>query len=132
VAGGGLVDASSLPRRNFIDDEIFNKLASLGVQSAPLSTDEEFYRRVTLDLTGRIPSSAVVRAFVASTDPNKRSAAIDQLLNLPEFADKWTMWLGDLLQNNANATNLNRNIDGRNAFYQFIRNSVQAGLSLQD
>jgi hypothetical protein len=120
------------PRRNFIDEEVFNKLASMGVQSAALSTDEEFYRRVTLDLTGRIPYSAYVRDFVASADPNKRSAAIDQLLHLPEFVDKWTMWMGDLLQNNANASNLNRNIAGRNAFYQFIRNAIQNDVSFKD
>src|SRR5712692_2349883 len=50
------VAATEMPQRNFIDTEIFGKLATLNVASAPLSTDGEFLRRVTLDLTGRIPS----------------------------------------------------------------------------
>src|SRR5579864_6772062 len=115
-----------LARRNFIDDEIFNKLASAKVQPAQLTTDEEFFRRINLDLTGRIPSPDDVRAFKASTDPGKRDAAIEQLLNSPAFNDKWTMWLGDLLQNNAGQATaaVNRQILGRNAFYGYIFWSV--------
>src|SRR5690348_6303646 len=41
-------------RVNFIDDEIFNKMQQDGVAPAPLSSDSEFLRRVTLDLTGQI------------------------------------------------------------------------------
>src|SRR5690349_8001286 len=47
--------AGPIAHRNFIDDEIFNKLASLKVQPARLTTDEEFFRRINLDLTGRLP-----------------------------------------------------------------------------
>ena len=46
------VAASELPRRNFIDDEIFGALAQAGVPAAALSSDEEFVRRITLDLAG--------------------------------------------------------------------------------
>src|SRR5690242_15253086 len=66
--------------KNFIDDEIFNKLDAAGVAPAPLTTDEEFFRRINLDLTGRIPGAADVRAFVADASPSKRSALIDKLL----------------------------------------------------
>src|SRR5690349_3545209 len=66
------VASDPVPHRNFIDDEIFNKLASQNVQPASLTTDAEFFRRINLDLTGRLPSSADVRAFVANTDPAKR------------------------------------------------------------
>lgn len=116
-------DAASsapIPHRNLIDDEIFGKLDSLNVPSAPLSPDEEFLRRVTLDLTGRIPSAADVRAFLADPNPNKRNEKINSLLYTPEFVDKWTMWLGDLVENNATAVNVNRNISARNAFYKFL------------
>jgi len=84
---GDTVDALAHPRRNFIDDEIFNKLAAVGVRSAPLSTDEEFIRRLTLDLTGRIPSPADIRAFVADSSPSKRNALIDKLIYSSEFND---------------------------------------------
>lgn len=125
-------DAASIPRRNFIDNEIFGKLTSQGVASAPLSTDEEFLRRAMLDLTGRIPSPDEVRSFTASTDTNKRSALIDKLLDSPEFIDKWTWWLGDLLQVNATASNTNIQINGRNAFYLWIQAKVRERASLKD
>src|SRR6266498_1883347 len=72
-----LVSASNIPRRNFIDDEVFGKLSKAGVPSAALSTDEEFVRRIYLDLTGRIPGSDDVRAFVADSSDGKRDAVID-------------------------------------------------------
>lgn len=126
--------ATPIPRRSLIDDEIFNRLATAKVAPAALSTDEEFLRRVTLDLTGRIPSSDDVRGFVASTDPGKRDAVIEQLLRSPEFNDKWTLWLGDLLQNTATqvTANVQRQISGRNAFYSYINTSVAHNKSLHD
>ena len=114
--------AAPVPHRNFIDDEIFNQLAAAQVQPARLTTDEEFFRRINLDLTGRIPSADDVRAFLANSDPGKRDAVIDQLLNSAAFNDKWTMWLGDLLQNTVTQATaaVNRQIAGRNAFYGYI------------
>src|SRR5260221_307100 len=47
---------------NYIDDEIFGKMKTDGIQSAAISSDEEFLRRVTLDLTGQIPDPATVQA----------------------------------------------------------------------
>src|SRR2546426_8595718 len=56
--------AGDVPMRNFIDQQIFGKMRKDGVPHAPLCSDYEFLRRVTLDLTGRIPSPDEVRAFV--------------------------------------------------------------------
>lgn len=60
---------------------------------APPASDAEFHRRVTLDLIGRIPTVAEVRAFLADDDPDKRSCLIDRLLASPEhsrhFAETW-------------------------------------------
>lgn len=123
---------AEMPRRNFIDEEIFNKLEASGVQSAVLSTDEEFLRRVTLDLTGRIPSADGIRAFVADKDPGKRDAVIEKLLSSPEFVDKWTVWLGDILQNARSAQNRSQQIEGRNRLYQWIRWSIEGGKSWRD
>jgi hypothetical protein len=126
------VDAATLPRRNFIDDEIFSKLARQGIPSAPLSTDEEFLRRIYLDLTGRIPTPAGIRSFVADTKPDKRDHIINTLLFSAEFSDKWTTWFGDLLQNIQTASNVNLNVSGRNALFNWIRNSVYSEKSIKD
>jgi hypothetical protein len=115
-----------IAHRNFIDDEIFNQLASAKVQPAGLSTDAEFFRRINFDLIGRLPSADDVKAFAANTDAGKREAVIEQLLNSAAFNDKWTLWLGDLLQNNVaqSTAAVPRQIAGRNAFYGYIFWSV--------
>ncbi|MGC8881967.1 MAG: DUF1549 domain-containing protein [Bryobacteraceae bacterium] len=124
--------ASELPVRNFIDEEIFARLQAEGVPAAPVASDEEFLRRVTLDLTGRIPSPADVRAFVADPAPDKRDRLIDRLLASNEFIDKWALWLGDLFQNAAIAQNRSQQINGRNAFYKWIRNALKEDKSWRD
>src|ERR1051326_5643739 len=77
--------ASSIPHRNFIDDYIFGAMSAQKVPSARLTTDEEFFRRINLDLIGRIPDPDAVRAFVADTTPSKRDDIIEQLLASPDF-----------------------------------------------
>ncbi len=124
--------ATSIPQRNFIDAEIFGKMARLDVHPARLTTDQEFVRRIYLDLTGRIPSPDDIRSFVADTTANKRDLLIDKLLNSPEYADRWTMWLGDLLQNTAASTNIARQANGRNAFYRWLKKAVTADKSYKD
>jgi len=53
---------------------------------APPAADAEFLRRVTLDLTGIIPTSAEARAFLADQSPQKRAALIEKLLGSPPYA----------------------------------------------
>jgi hypothetical protein len=53
---------------------------------APPAADAEFLRRVTLDLTGTIPTADEVRAFLADRDPAKRTKLIDRLLASPGYA----------------------------------------------
>jgi hypothetical protein len=120
------VSADTISQRNFIDQEILGKLIKGATPAAPLSGDEEFLRRIYLDLTGRIPSPADVRAFLADSSIAKRDTVIDQLLSSPEFTDRWTMWMGDLLLNTSKLVNagINRNAQGRNAFYAYINDAV--------
>lgn len=126
------VSASELPRRNFIDDEIFSRLEAEGVPAAPLSSDAEFLRRVSLDLAGRIPSAAEIRSFLADPDPEKRDRMIEKLLSSDAFLDKWSLWLGDVLQNTAFAQNRSQQINGRNALYKWIRTALAEDKSWRD
>ena len=71
-----------------------------GIPHAPLATDQEFFRRVTLDLTGRIPHHADLREFLADTSPDKRARLIDRLIGSPAFVDKWSYFYMDLLRAN--------------------------------
>jgi hypothetical protein len=83
---------------NFIDDAIFGKMAEAAVTPAPLAGDAEFLRRVTLDLTGRIPPAEQVESFLADGDPNKRAALIDSLVGSEAFVDHWTQYFGNRFQ----------------------------------
>ncbi len=56
------------------------------LQFAPAADDATFLRRVSLDLTGRIPTSKTVREFLAKSSPDKRERLVDQLLHSPEYA----------------------------------------------
>jgi len=118
------LDAATVPRKNFIDDIIFGTMGAAGIRSAPTASDVEYLRRVTLDLTGRIPSGADVVSFMADTNPSKRDAKVDALIGSPEFIDKWTMFLGDLYKNNAQSTQVNRDVHGRDAFYLYLKDAV--------
>ena len=63
--------ADSIPQRGFIDQEIFGKLIQMNVPSAQLSSDTEFVRRITLDLTGRIPTPNRVTSFFGKVPARK-------------------------------------------------------------
>jgi hypothetical protein len=96
------------------------------VRPAPKTTDWEFIRRVTLDLTGRIPQPGRVLSFVADTSPGKRAGLIDELLASPQWVDKWTMYFGDMFKNTVNrpSSSVDRFAAGRNAFYQWIHDAL--------
>src|SRR5204863_9842323 len=71
-----------------------------GAKASPLTEDGEFLRRVMLDLVGYPPNLEEVKAFIASTNPDKRAEKIDQLLDSEEWADRTARlfcegWFGD-------------------------------------
>src|SRR5437868_5750531 len=109
-----------------IDSYIFGAMKANNIAPAPKTTDWEFVRRVTLDLTGRIPTPERVFAFVGDTSPNKRANLVNELIASPQWVDKWTMFYGDLFQNTVvkSTTGVNRYLQGRNAFYQWIKDSL--------
>lgn len=115
-----------LPHVNFVDDEILGKIEAAGIPPAPLSSDTEFLRRVTLDLAGRIPDAAAVTAFLADHRPDKRARTIDQLLDSPEFNDRWALFLDDLFRNTANAASGRLFPAGRNAFHAYFLAALQS------
>jgi hypothetical protein len=98
VIGPPVADYPKVPRSNFIDDFVFDKLRRFRIVPSELSGDAEFLRRVCLDLTGTLPPPNRVREFIASKDPKKREKVIDALIGSPEFVDYWSFRFDDLMR----------------------------------
>lgn len=119
-------DQSPVPVRNFIDKHIFGRMQKEGVPHAPLATDREFYRRVKLDLTGRIPAASELRDFLADTSPNKRAKLIDNLIGSDAFVDKWAYFFMDVLRANGKMGRAHQ------LFHQVLKESLAADRPYND
>ena len=90
------------PVRNFIDEHVDRRLRKLNISPSEICSDAEFLRRATLDITGRLPTEAEARRFLASRPgvPQhvRRSQLVDELLDRPEYADLQALRWADLLR----------------------------------
>ncbi|HTK75482.1 MAG TPA: DUF1549 domain-containing protein [Gemmataceae bacterium] len=91
---------TDLPRRNFIDGLVYDKLQRLGLTPSDPAPEPTFLRRAYLDVIGRLPTAAEARSFLADRSPDKKSKLIDALLQRPEYADFWANKWADLLRPN--------------------------------
>ena len=129
-AGSRTNTHGQLDQMGVIDRHIFGALQDARVAPAERVDDFGFIRRATLDLTGRIPTVEAIAAFVSNPDPEKRRKLVDDLTNTGEWVDKWTMYFGDMYKNRASlraTANVDRMVDGRNAFYRWIKTSLESG-----
>jgi hypothetical protein len=88
------------PTPTKVDELVIQKLSKLGVVQSDVCTDGEFLRRVSLDLTGTLPTATQAEAFINNPSPNKRTEKIDELLSTPAYAAWWTTKLCDWTGNN--------------------------------
>jgi hypothetical protein len=107
--------------RGFVDDLVFAKLKTIGMPPSDIADDGTFIRRVTLDITGRLPTAPEMKDFMASKDTNKREALIDRLLDSPEYADYFANKWSALLRNQRTQPTYAR---GSYLFYSWIRDSI--------
>jgi hypothetical protein len=107
--------------QNFIDRFAWDKLEQLGIQPSPAASDEEFLRRVFLDVIGTLPTADEARQFYADARPDKRSRWIDQLLERPEYVDLWSLKWADILR----VDRQQLKAKGAYAFYEWLRQSVR-------
>ncbi len=113
-----------IAEKNYIDKYIFQKIRQDKVPHASLCSDVEFLRRVSLDLTGRLPEPEKIREFVKDHDPQKREKLVDSLMaTSPKgaiqrpstpFLDRWAYFFSDLFRLNTYMG------PGRNLFYRYV------------
>jgi hypothetical protein len=127
---GEAVDLSAAPRGNWIDDEIYRALSGLRLPTSPPADAATLLRRVTLDLTGRLPTPERIQKFLANEQPlaEKYAAEVDRLLASDEFTEYWTFryarWLAVRPGPNDDA--------GTRAYHAWIREQIAADRPLAD
>lgn len=103
-----------------IDTFVAANYKKFNVQPNPKTTDEQFVRRIYLDVTGTIPSFSQTALFLSSKDPEKRSKLIDQLLGSDGYASHFFNYWADVLRY---TDSLNVNVRGDH-YRQWIKQSL--------
>ncbi|MCA9216024.1 MAG: DUF1553 domain-containing protein [Planctomycetales bacterium] len=85
-----------------IDRFVLEKLSKLRIAPSDLCSDVEFLRRVSIDLTGTMPTPTEIEDFVGDKSSTKRQRKIDELLERPAYAAWWTNKLCDFTGCNPN------------------------------
>lgn len=107
-----------------IDGEILKLLSTLRLPVSPAANDATFLRRVTLDLTGRLPTPDAVTAFLTDSNTDKRKALVDALLQSDEFNEYWTLQLAKLLRIGAR----DRNTQGAFVYHKWLSEQTRDGV----
>lgn len=81
-----------------IDSLVKSNYEKHNVKPNSLTTDEQFVRRIYLDITGTIPTHREVDAFLRLPYPDKRSRLIDNLLDSWGYASHHYNYWGDILR----------------------------------
>ena len=89
----GLAQAAAI-----IDKGVLLGLQKAGQQPNALASDEQFIRRVYLDLAGRIPTREETIEFLEDTSASKRANVIDMLVNDDGFNSRMYNYLADMLR----------------------------------
>lgn len=107
-----------------IDQLVLSRIQAAGFQPASPTADEEFLRRVYLDLTGAIPRVHDARKFLADDQADKRSRLIDALLDSPAHATHLAnTWRNIMLPGGLNLDQINNVVGVQNWLRQrFVEN----------
>ena len=113
------------PAKNFIDELVFGKLKALGIPPSPLCDDSTFIRRVSVDVSGKLPTADESRQFIADQDPLKRDKLIDRLLESPGYSDYFAnKWASVLRNKRVNANDIPFTF----RFHDWIRRAFQENM----
>ena len=109
--------------KNFVDEAVFANLKLLGIPPSEVCDDATFVRRVSLDISGRLPSEEETKAFLANKSAGKRGQWIEELLRSPDYADFFAgKWTAVLKNRRDDASDIVSNF----AFHAWVRDSLLA------
>ncbi|MDF1756164.1 MAG: DUF1553 domain-containing protein [Verrucomicrobiales bacterium] len=93
------------------------------LSKTPVTSDQSFLRRIYLDTIGLPPTADEAKAFLADTDPDKRTKLIDKLLADERCADHdISVWLDILAEN---PTLINASLNSTGPFRFFLHDSLR-------
>ena len=124
----GAFTSAPVPADSMVDRHVIEKLNRLKIVPSPVAKDEEFLRRVCLDVIGVQPKPDEIRAFLADKSPDKRMKLIDSLFERPEYVDHWSLKWGDLLQNSRNTAG----IGSVYQFREFLRGAIASNMPMDE
>ncbi|HEX5270972.1 MAG TPA: DUF1549 domain-containing protein, partial [Gemmataceae bacterium] len=111
--------------KTLVDQYTLAKWKQLGIVPSHEATDEQFVRRVYLDVAGTLPTPKQVAEFLNDKSADKRDRLVDRLLETPEysyyFATKWADILRVKRGNNQQARAY-----GTFSFHDWIREAIAA------
>jgi hypothetical protein len=116
----GVAGPVSPSPQNFIDRLVAAKLEQLNVLPSALCTDDEFVRRVYLDVIGTLPTPDEVRTYLADRHADRGTRLVENLLGRPEYAEYWALKWSDLLRVDRRVLGYRQAYD----YYAWIRDSV--------
>ena len=117
------------PAQNAIDLFINAKLKQARRDPLPLTDNDAFLRRVSLDTNGVGPSESSQNQLMEDQSPNRRAKAIDRLMgNELAWADHWTSYWQDVLAENPNI--LKPKLNNTGPFRFWIHESLQDNKSM--
>ncbi len=127
---GGNTPKYNFPIQTVVDQYTLKKWQQLGLAPSKLCTDDQFIRRLSLDIAGTMPTPEEVMQFVADKDPKKRDKLVDRLLESPEysyfFANKWA----DILR--VKRRGQPDRAEGTFAFHDWIRDAIARDMPFSD
>lgn len=81
---------AEVPLGEFIDQQIRQGWQDNEIEASAAASDEEWVRRIYLDLLGRIPTMEEARKFLADESPRKRSVLTEELLEHEDYVRNFT------------------------------------------
>lgn len=112
LSASAVIDQSVVEAGTRIDEMLRDSWEAAGVEPSRPLTDLEFLRRVSVDLTGVVPSSELVTEFLEDKRPDRRTRLINRLLESSRWADNWVGYWQDVLAENPNIVNPTLNNTG--------------------
>lgn len=106
-----------------IDALVEAKCAEAGVKPNAIVSDGVFLRRAHLDIVGRIPSPEEARAFLESTEPDKRTRLVTALLDSPGRVSHDFNYWADLLRLKSRLPG--NNGDAARHYVDWVRHAIE-------